>query len=277
MAATGDLTRIRTNLAALNALEALRQINAQLNIANVRLSTGKRINSAADDPSGLTLGNKLDVQARRIGQAMNNIGDAENVLNIAEGGLANLQSLLNSMNEKVLQAANDTQGPNERTAIYTQLQQLGEEIDSVARQTQFNSVILLTTNTMTFQSGPDGADITVFRITQSFTSAALGVNDLTVASQTLASTSLGSVTTAINNVSSSLQLVGAALQRLRIKSDNLAVAKLNVTAAQSRILDADLAAEQLESSKLQILQQTATAMLAAANAAPASILTLFQR
>jgi flagellin len=276
MPATGDLTRIRTNLQALNALEALRGINNALNVANLRLSTGKRLNSAADDPSGMTLGNKLEVQGRRIGQAINNIGDSENVLNIAEGGLGNLRALLNDMNEKVLQAANDTQGPNERSAIFTQLQQLGEEIDSVARQTQFNSVVLLTVNTMTFQSGPDGADITVWRITQSFTSSALGVNNLTVASQTLASTSLGSVTTAINNVSNVLQQVGAALQRLRVKSDNLSIAKLNVTAAQSRIMDADLAAEQLESSKLQILQQTATAMLAAANASPASILTLFQ-
>jgi len=276
MPATGDLTRIRTNLQALNALEALRSINQALGIANLRLSTGKRINSSADDPSGLTLSNKLDVNARRIGQSINNIGDAENVMNIAEGGFANLQSLLNQMNEKVLQAANDTQGPTERSAIFQQLQQLGEEVDAVARQTQFNNVVLLTVNTMTFQTGPDGTDITVFRISSAFTSAALSVNNLTVANQTLASTSLGSVTAAITSVSTALQQVGAALQRMRVKSDNLAIAKLNVVAAQSRIMDADLAAEQLESSKLQILQQTATAMLAQANAGPASILALFQ-
>ncbi|MBI4611263.1 MAG: flagellin [Candidatus Rokubacteria bacterium] len=276
MPATGDLTRIRTNLAALNALEALRQINSRLGVAQLRLSTGRRINSAADDPSGLTLSNKLDVQARRMGQAISNIGDAENVLNIAEGGLQNLQSLLNEMSEKVLQAANDTQGTNERASIFQQLQQLGEEVDSVARQTQFNNVVLLTNQTMTFQSGPDGADITVFRISSAFTSAALSVNNLTVASQTLASTSLGSVTAALNSVSTVLQQLGASLQRMRIKADNLSIGKLNVIAAQSRIMDADLAAEQLESSKLQILQQTATAMLAAANNGPASILALFQ-
>jgi len=205
-----------------------------------------------------------------------NIGDTENLLNIAEGGLQNLQALLTDMNEKVLQAANDTQGTNERSAIFQQLQQLGEEVDSVARQTQFNSVVLLTVNTMTFQSGPDGADFTVFRISSSFTSAALSVNNLTVASQTLASTSLGSVTAALTSVSTVLQQLGASLQRMRIKADNLSIGKLNVIAAQSRIVDADLAAEQLESSKLQILQQTATAMLAAANNGPASILALFQ-
>ena len=276
MPATGDLTRIRTNLQALNALEALRQINSRLAMAQLKLSTGKRINSSADDPAGLTLANNLDVRARRLAQAAANIGDAENVLNIAEGGLQNLQSLLNDMNEKVLQAANDTQGTNERSAIFQQLQQLGEEVDSVARQTQFNNVVLLTNQTMTFQSGPDGADFTVFRISSSFTSAALSVNNLTVASQTLASTSLGSVTAALTSVSTVLQQLGASLQRMRIKADNLSIGKLNVIAAQSRIVDADLAAEQLESSKLQILQQTATAMLAAANNGPASILALFQ-
>lgn len=276
MPATGDLTRIRTNLQALNALNALQEINKRLAMAQLRLSTGKRINSSADDPSGLTLANNLDVRARRLAQAAANIGDAENVLNIAEGGLQSLQSLLNEMNEKVLQAANDTQGANERTSIFTQLQQLGEEIDSVARQTQFNNVILLTVNTMTFQSGPDGADFTVFSVASAFTSAALAVNSLTVANQTLASTSLGSVTAAINSVSTVLQQVGAALQRMRVKGDNLSIGRLNVIAASSRIMDADLAAEQLESAKLQILQQTATAMLAAANTGPASILTLFQ-
>ena len=276
MPATGDLNRIRTNLSALNALEALRRINNGLAVANLRLSTGKRINSSADDPAGLSLANNLDVRARRLAQSVNNIGDAENVMNIAEGGFSNLQSLLNQMNEKVLQAANDTQGANERTSIFQQLQQLGEEIDSVARQTQFNNVVLLTVNTMTFQSGPDGADFTVFKVASAFTSAALAVNNLTVSNQVLASTSLGSVTSAITSVASTLQQVGAALQRLRIKADNLSVGRLNVIAAGSRIMDADLASEQLESSKLQILQQTATAMLAQANAGPASILALFQ-
>jgi flagellin len=180
------------------------------------------------------------------------------------------------MNEKVLQAANDTQGAAERTSIFNQLQQLGEEVDSVAQQTQFNSVVLLTVSSMTFQTGPDGADFTAFNVSSAFTSAALAVNNLTVASQTLASTSLGSITAALSSVSLVLQQVGAVLQRMRVKADNLSIGKLNLMAAQSRIRDADLASEQLESSKLQILQQTATAMLAAGNSGPASILSLFK-
>ncbi len=116
----------------------------------------------------------------------------------------------------------------------------------------------------------------VFGLSQAFTSAALGIAQLTVASQALASLSMGSVQAAITNVQSALQRLGATMERMQIRSNNLSVAQLNVTAASSRIMDADLAAEQLNAAKLQILQQTATAQLAAANAAPASLLTLFR-
>lgn len=275
--ATGDLSKIRTNIAALNALNALMQINSNLNVHNLRLATGKRINSAADDPSGLTLANSLDLRARRLGAAINNIGDAANVLSIAEGGLNNITSMLSQMVEKITLAASDTQGPDEKAAILQELNQLGEEIDTVSRQTQFNGIVLLTATILTFQTGPDGTDINIFSLAQSFTSAALGISSLTVASQTLASTSLGSVTAAITSVKTVLQAVGALMERLQVRADNLAVAKLNMTAATSRILDADLAAEQLEVSKLEILRQTATAQLAAANSAPASILSLFRQ
>jgi flagellin len=276
MPAVGNSNQVRTNIAALNALNALQNINTQLSIHNLRLSTGKRINSAADDPSGLTLATSLDLRARKLGQAINNIGDAQNVLAIAEGGLSNMNNLLSTIVEKIMQAASDTQGPSEKAAIFQELNQLGEELDSVASQTQFNGVVLLTSATLTFQTGPDGVDTNRFGLTHSFTSAALGISSLTVASQALASLSLGSVNAAITSVKTALQAVGAIMERLAVKADNLSVAKLNVTAASSRIMDADLASEQLEVSKLIILQQTATAQLAAANAAPASILSLFR-
>jgi len=274
--ATGDLNKVRTNIGALNALFALNQINTRLNVHNIRLATGKRINSAADDPSGLTLSNSLDLRARRLGAAIANIGDAQNVLSIAEGGLSNINNMLTQMEEKIIRAASDTQGPEERSAILQELNQLGEEIDTVAAQTQFNSVVLLTTTVLTFQTGPDGIDTNVFALTSSFHSAALGISSMTVASQTLASLTLGSVHGAITSVKAVLQKVGAIMQRLEVKLDNQGVAKLNVIASASRIMDADLAAEQVEASKLQILQQTATSQLAAANAAPQSILQLFR-
>ena len=273
---TGDLSRIRTNIGALTALDALNKVNTKLSVHNLRLATGKRINSAGDDPAGLTLGNSLDVRARKIAQALNNIGDASNVLAVAESGLNNINDILSTMSEKIIQAASDTQGVNERMAIMQELNNLGEEIDTLTMQTQFNGVALLTATVLTFQVGPDGVDYNVFNMASSFTSAALGISSLTVATQALASTSLGSVSAAIVSVKTALQQLGALLERFTIKADNLAAAKLNQQAAASRIMDADLAAEQLEASKLEILRQTSTAQLAAANAAAASILSLFR-
>jgi flagellin len=275
--ASGDLSRIRTNISALNALQALQQTNAKLTNTNLKLATGKRINSAGDDPAGLSLATTLDVRARRISQAIANVGDAENVLNIAEGGLQSMIDLLTQMGEKVIQAASDTQGTNEKNAIQTELNQLLEEIDSLAANTQFNGVVLLTTGGLTFQSGPDGVNTTRFALTHNFTSAALGINSLTVATQALASASLASLDAAITSLKADLQLAGAAIERLRVKGDNLTTSQLNVQAAQSRIMDADLAATQVQASTLQILQQTATAQLAAANVAPSSILALFRQ
>jgi flagellin len=276
MPAVGNANQVRTNIAALNALNALQMVNAKLSVHNLRLSTGKRINSAADDPSGLTLATSLDLRARRLSAAVSNIGDAQNVLSIAEGGLGNINGLLSQMVEKIIQAASDTQGASERSAIFQELNQLGEEIDSVASQTQFNGVVLLTSATLTFQTGPDGVDTNRFALSHAFTSAALGIGSLTVASQALASTTLGSVNAAIASVKAALQAVGALLERFQVKADNLSVARLNITAAASRIMDADLAAEQLEVSKLVILQQTATVQLAVANTQPSSILSLFR-
>jgi flagellin len=137
--------------------------------------------------------------------------------------------------------------------------------------------MLLTSSVLTFQVGPDGVDYNVFSMSGSFTSAALGISALTVASQALASTSLGSVSMAIASVKTTLQQLGALLERFNIKSDNLSAARLNQQAAASRIMDADLAAEQLEASKLEILRQTSTAQLAAANTQAASLLTLFRQ
>jgi len=273
---TGDLSRIRTNIGALTALDALNRVNTKLSIHNLRLATGKRINSAGDDPAGLTLGNSLDVRARKLAQALNNIGDASNVLAVAESGLNNINDILSTMSEKIIQAASDTEGPNERAAIMQELNNLGEEIDTLTKQTQFNGVALLTATVLTFQVGPDGVDYNVFNMSSSFTSAALGISALTVATQALASTSLGSVSAAIVSVKTALQQLGALLERFAIKSDNLSAARLNQQAAASRIMDADLAAEQLEAAKLDILRQTSTAQLAAANTAAASILTLFR-
>ena len=135
---------------------------------------------------------------------------------------------------------------------------------------------MLTVNTLTFQVGPDGTNVNVYAIGQALNSAGLAVNALTVATQALASASLNSVQISINSLKTILQAAGSTIERLRVRDDNLSTMELNLRAAQSRIMDADLAGEQLNSAKLSILQQTATAQLAAANSAPAHILALFR-
>lgn len=275
--ASGDLTRIRTNIAALNALNSLKAINSKINTHQLRLSTGKRINQASDDPAGLTIAKKLDARARSLSQALSNSQEAANVLSVAEGGANNIQELIVQMREKVVQAANDTLGTQERAAIFQQLQELGAEIDQIVQTTTFNAVTLLTSGaTLTFQVGASGPDTLTFAVVGNFNSSALSVSNLTVASQTLASASLGSIDAALVSVSSLLQSIGAKTQRLGVKEISLQTNYSNTEAARSRIEDADLAKEQLEASKYLILQQTATAILAQANVQPQSILSLFQ-
>ncbi|MBI1845630.1 MAG: flagellin [Candidatus Rokubacteria bacterium] len=276
MAALGDITRIRTNISALNALNALKGINNRLNTSNLRLATGKRINSAADDPSGFSLAGTLRLRARRLGVAIDNLSDATNVLNTAESGLSGINDILGQMAEKATLAASDTQGSSERSAILTELNQLAQEIDAISQTTQFNGNVLLTAATMTFQVGPTGVDTARFTLASSFTSSSLGINTMTVATQTLASATLGSINAAITSVQTALQSIGALIERFQVKSDNLLQAQVNASAAASRIEDADLATEQLNKSNLSILLQTATAQLAGANSSPISLLQLFK-
>ena len=274
--AQGDLTRIRANIAALNALNSLKNINKDVGVRQLRLATGKRLNSAADDPAGLTLAKRLDARSRSLGQALANIGDAENLLAVAEGGANNIQSLVVQMREKIIQAANDTLGSTERAAIQQQLQEIGAEIDDATRQTTWNNVVLLTNQMFTFQVGAEGTDTINFNVGSTLLSATLGLNLLCVANQASSAAALASVDAALSSVSTLLQQIGAKMQRLGVKEQTVATAVTNVEAARSRIEDADMAREQLESTKLQILQQTATAMLAQANVAPQAILGLFR-
>ena len=279
--AQGDLSRIRTNIAALNALNSLKSINNAINVHQLRLATGKRLNSAADDPAGLTIAKKLDARARSLSQALSNAQEAENVLSVAEGGANNIQELVVQMREKVVQAANDTLGSQERAAILTQLQELGAEIDQIVNTTSFNNITLLTANvTLTFQVGAGSLDTLQFFTnpagSQAFNSAALSLNGLSVATQAGASQSLLTIDNALTTISNLLQNIGAKVQRLGVKEVSIQTNFTNTEAARSRIEDADIAQEQLQASKLLILQQTATAMLAQANTQPQSILSLFR-
>ncbi|MGQ9603131.1 MAG: flagellin [bacterium] len=276
--AYADLSRINTNIAALNALNALREVNAKLSLHQLRLATGKRINSAGDDPAGMTFAKKLDSRARGLAVARDNIGDVQNLLSVAEGGIQQISEILVSMKEKILQAANDTIGSEERAAIESQLDDLAAEIDQIVGQTTWGGVVLLngTYTGKQFQVGEQATDTLSFGISQDHRASALGVadDDLDVSSSSAASTALAAVNTAISTVNTSLQSIGSTSSRMMIKEANISVAINNVVAAYSRIYNADMAMEQVEATKYLVLQQTATAMLAQANLSPQSILYL---
>jgi flagellin len=408
-----DVTRIASNIGALNSLWALTSVNKKLGIAQTRLSTGKRINSASDDPAGLTIATKLNARSQGLTVALSNIGDAKNLLAVAEAGVGRITDILVQMKSKASQAASDTMGSAERGAIKAQLDAYVEQIDDIVAQTSWNGNELIDgsylTTALSFQTGADASDVTNVNGLANL-AATTGAANLALAEKTTTSTAtigsqattvLASVNTSgtinpnltqlgtgtytvrvtvdsgtgtddmvelldgsgnvmniaqslggpvansvladldaggtvdfgngltatfaaltddtapvsatisysgsgtynvlsqgatgdalvdaadyrvlmttleqnLDGVNAIMAKIGAFTGRLEFKEQQVSAAQVNVEASYNRIMNANMAEEQVNSSKYQILQQTAIAMLAQANQAPASLLTLFQ-
>ena len=280
--ALGDSTRINTNIAALNALSALKTVNRNLEISQLKLATGRRINEVADDPAGYVISTRLNARARGLATALDNVGTAKNVLSIAEGGLLNISDILITMKEKLTQSASDTLGSAERNAIKTEIDQLTTEINNIVAETTFNNIALIdgTYSGISYQTGEGTTNVLGFEMTQIHTATGLSITSANVSSRVFTATgssfALDKVNTAIETVSDSLQYIGAYISRMTVKEGTLSVAITNTEATKGRILDADIAKEQLRSTRLQILQQTSTAQLAQANVTPQNVLALFR-
>jgi flagellin len=414
--ADNDVTRIAGNIGAMNALNALANINKQLSVHSTRLSTGKRINSAADDPAGLTIATKMQSRSEGLKQALSNIGDAKNLMAVAESGMGRLSDILIQMRNKAEAAASDTMGATERGIIKDQLIAYAAQIDDVVAQTKWNGNKLIDGNagTLKFQTGADEGETTDLAAIQNMDAESLGLvtnlltstvdgsydaAGLTTASSGVRSSTAGNalfagsgagmselasgsysvritigasgvagastaqlfdasgnavdvdangvdggatgsslaftytngaastvdfgnglrvvvgaadtlaagthavqaisyakagsaqiaattndqyaaymntVETAINTVNTNLSKIGALTSRLNFKEDQISTSQINVEASYNRIMNANMAEEQVNASKLMILQQTATAMLAQANAAPQFLLSLFK-
>jgi len=276
--AGADLSRINTNIAALNSLKALRDTNSKLTVHQLRLATGKRINTAGDDPAGLVFAKRLESRARGLEVARNNVGDVQNLISTAEAGVQSISEILLTMKEKILQAANDTMGTEERAAVESQLDDLASEIDDIVSTTTWGGNKLLdgSFTGKSFQVGEESSDVMSFGITQNHGASGLTVadSDLDVSSASTASTALGNVNTAIDTLNSSLQTLGSTQMRVGIKEANLSVSINNQLSSHNRIYNADMAEEQVNLVKYSLLQQTATAMLSQANMAPQSVLQL---
>lgn len=279
-------SRINTNVGARNAFDALNRINSQIGQTQLKLATGKRINSASDDAAGYTLSTKLDNRSRSLQKASSNIGEAKNILSVAESGYQAINDILLQVKEKVLQAGNASYSTDERTALRNEVTELGSEIDRIVAETKFNGIQLLNDSSSgggltsaAFQVGADTGDSISFTLTADVSASNLNVSSSSIptnATSAAIGASLTSVDNAIDTVTGDLQKLGSYVNRLDFKEQVVSSAITNLEAASSRIKDADIAAEQLESTKLQILQQTATTQLSQANAAPQNILTLFR-
>lgn len=297
-----DVTRIAGNIGALNSLNALQVINRSLAVHQLRLSTGKRINEAADDPAGFLIGTTFDVRMQGMRVALDSIGTAKNVMATVEGGLRKIQDVLVKMRNKALEAETDILGSAEYQAVQSQLQAYRDEIDDIVDATQWNGKYLISpqstggsgaTSALTFLADADGGDasfsfqaIGSVNANQGFYASSgsaasangLGLSNqaITVTDAATAETSRENITTALNIVKEALSQVGAFTARLTFKEEALMVSHANVDSAYNRIMNANMAEEQVEASKYMILQQTATAMLAQANMSPQILLTLFR-
>jgi len=411
-----DITRVAGNIGAMNALNALSNINKQLSVHQSRLATGKRINSAADDPAGLTIATKLLSRSEGLKVALSNIGDAKNLLAVAESGMGRVNDILVQMRNKAQAAASDTMGQAERDTIVNQLKAFAAQVDDIASQTEWNGTELIngTLSSLSFQTGADRDDVTdvsglgnmgatgagsllladkvpvarsasivsdgvilsaatagaaanayltelatgnyvvevdwgtdgsdavvhlfdqngnemmvaqniidgsgaiakgvavalnsspdtinfgnglsvvltgvagddeaTVSYTKAGTEYSLQFTDATLGALTLSRTSTAEqfraymdyIGSKLDIVSTQMSKLGALTGRLSFKEDQVSAAQINVEGAYNRIMNANMAEEQVNASKYIILQQTATAMLAQANAAPQFLLSLFR-
>ena len=185
--ATVDITRIASNIGAMNALNSLQSINAKLATHQTRLSTGKRINSAADDPAGLTIATKMLARSEGLKVTLDNIGDAKNMLSVAEGGLSKMTDIITQMRNKAEQAASDTLGSSERATIQTQLSSYAQQLQDIMDQTKWNGVKLLdnSTGAKTFQTGVDEGETTTWNLPTSLDPATLSLSKVVASAQAI--------------------------------------------------------------------------------------------
>lgn len=262
--------RINTNVEAFNAHRNLESTSHRLAKSMERLSSGFRINRAADDAAGLAISEKLRGQIGGLDQARRNVQDGISLVQTAEGSLTEVHSMLQRIRELSVQYQNGTLNTSDRLAIGSEVAQLTAEIERIGQTAQFNNTRLLdrAAVTITFQVGANDREV----ITTSTISlgAAVGRLDLTAA------TSLADIDSAIDRVSAQRATFGAVQNRLEHTYNNLSTYQENLTASESRIRDVDMASEMVTFTKNQILQQAGTSMLAQAQQAPQAVLSLLR-
>jgi len=287
MATYGDLGRIGTNVNALAAFNTLTEINQQLSMHQLRLATGNALNSASEDPSSYAIGKDIQGEALRWDQAMANGSYAQDLFNTAETGAESVMGTLNTMSTLVQKASSDLLSTTDRATIQSQLQELASEIDQTVNSTTYRGMHLLAASYSASLSIWLGStsDATTSKLSFSIHSLASGLNfksltgitagQIDVSTITNASLLLASLITAVAKVDkSALSSIGVYSERLTFKQADLTNADQTSWSSYSKIMDADMAKEQMAVTKYTILQQAAVAGLSQANTAPSFVLTL---
>jgi len=265
--------RIQNNVDALGAWNKLNHTTAAASKSMERLSSGFRINRAADDAAGLGISEKMRGQIRGLAQAQRNIQDGVSLVQTAEGSLDEVHSMLQRVRELAVQYKNGSLSQSSRDAIQTEVNQLASEIERIGTSAEFNGIQLLNSaSSVTFQVGSnDGQTISVATVSLG-SSVGTAYYSLTAAG----TADISEIDAAITAVSSTRATFGAVQNRMDHALGAAATAQENLVAAESRIRDVDMAEEMVQFTKSQILSQAGTAMLAQANQAPQGVLSLLR-
>ncbi|MGL4731451.1 MAG: flagellin Hag [Clostridium sp.] len=268
---------INHNMNAMNAHRNMMSNTTQAGKSMEKLSSGLRINRAGDDAAGLAISEKMRGQIRGLDQASRNSQDGISLIQTAEGALNETHSILQRMRELSVQSSNDTNTDEDRARLQDEITALTEEIDRIGTTTEFNTQKLLNGSFKgkEFQIGANSGQTLTISIGSMKTSA-LGVSGLKIDKQSLAEKAIKTVDAAITKVSTQRSKLGAVQNRLEHTINNLNTSSENLTAAESRIRDVDMAKEMMSFSKNNILQQAAQSMLAQANQQPQGVLQLLR-
>lgn len=266
---------IQHNIAAINSYRNLGTNQSNLSKNLEKLSSGYRINRAGDDAAGLAISESMRSQINGLNQATKNANDAIGLIQTAEGALTETHSMLQRLTTLASQSANGTYNSVARGNLQKEVSRLLEEINRISNDTDFNGVKPISAGTITFQIGPTATE-TLALTTCGMAASDININGITVSTLSGGNAAITSIKAAINKVSDYRADLGAAQNRLEHTVNNLKVTSENITAAESRIRDTDMADEITAFTKNNILLQASQSMLAQSNSVPQSILSLLQ-
>ncbi|HEB53892.1 MAG TPA: flagellin FliC [bacterium] len=270
--------RVNTNVTSINAQRNLSSVTNRLSTNFRRLSTGLRISTAADDAAGLAISERLRSQVRSLEQAKRNANDGISFVQTAEGALNEVSSILVRLRELSIQASNGSVSDQDKSTLNEEFTSLVSEINRIGRSTEFNGIKLLdgSSSAVSFQVGfgtTSGIDTLSVSLSAAL-STSLALDSLDIGSTGSTTTAITNIDAAINTISSLRGSLGAVQNRLGSTINNLAIQTENLSAAESRIRDVDVAYETAQLTRNNILQQASISVLAQANAQPQSALSL---